>query len=81
MFGNTSYQLSLIKTIYCGGGAYSTVSASRSYRDSRRELVAVQSAHAMLSQWLSANRSEMRSKAIESFKKEVLPAAMKWSVK
>jgi hypothetical protein len=41
-------------------------------QDLRRALV--------LRAWLSANRGEMRAKAIESFRKELIEAAAKWKV-
>lgn len=58
----------LTKTVYVGGGFHYAVSNAPSYVKETRQLVAVQSPTECLRQWLSANRSEMRSKSIEAFK-------------
>lgn len=58
----------LTKTVYVGGGMHYAVSNAPSYVKETRQLVAVQSPTECLRQWLSANRSEMRSKSIEAFK-------------
>ena len=36
------------------------------------------SPHGVLTEWLSANRREMRSASIEAFKKQLLVQASKW---
>ena len=66
-------------TVYVGGGAfYSNVSNSPQYRKEQVSVVAVATPEAMLKEWFKKNRSEMRSKAIESFKREILEVATNW---
>ncbi len=64
----------LTTTVYVGGGMYSAVSQSASYRRETHTLVAVQLPVERLRQWLSTNRGEMRSKSIEAFKKLIAEA-------
>jgi hypothetical protein len=66
---------------FCGSGVYHQVNAAPSYRTTNRQLIAVQLPVERLTQWLSANRNEMRSKAIQPFKKELLTAAANWNPK
>lgn len=66
-------------TVYVGGGSYySAVSSAPSYRAEHRALFVTETPQQILRKWLAANRSEMRSKAIEAFRKELLDAAAKW---
>lgn len=61
-------------TVYIGGGSYySTVSGSSSYRkEMEKVLPKTLSPAEILENWLRNNRKEMRGKAIESFRKEIL---------
>jgi len=66
-------------TVYVGGGSYySAVSSSRSYRSENPAMFVTTSPTQHLSKWLSANRGEMRSKAIESFKKDLIELSKNW---
>lgn len=68
-------------TVYVGGGAYCyAVSESDSYRAATRNLIPQKKMPVqILEEWLRANRKEMRGKAIESFRKEILgEAALEW---
>lgn len=66
-------------TVYVGGGAfYSNVSSAPQYRKEQVSVVAVATPEAMLKEWFKKNRSEMRSKAIESFKRDILEVATNW---
>lgn len=68
-------------TVYVGGGSYySTVTESQSYkRDMEKVLPKKQSPAEILENWLRENRKEMRGKAIESFRKEILQdKALEW---
>lgn len=85
VIAETNAQLqSLVKqgmTVYVGGGAYySAVSESRGYVNEMAKVLPVKKSPAeILEQWLKENRKEMRGKAIESFKKEILgKEALEW---
>ena len=66
-------------TVYVGGNSfYTTVSTSRSYKTENKSVYAVATPEHILKDWLSANRSEMRSKSIESFRKELLEVSRNW---
>lgn len=58
--------------------AASIIRGSVSYQSEKR--VEINSPHKILTGWLSKNRSEMRSKSIEAFKKELLTQATKWKL-
>jgi hypothetical protein len=69
-------------TVYVGGGNYySNVRSSASYVTENKAVLQVETPEQMLRKWFTENRGEMRSKAIESFRKEVLQAALGWTVK
>ncbi|MNK14342.1 hypothetical protein D3C87_324530 [compost metagenome] len=85
VIAETNAQLqSLVKqgmTVYVGGGTlYHTVSNSPSYRkEMENKLPKKLSPAEILEQWLKENRKEMRGKAIESFRKEILQdKALEW---
>lgn len=59
---------------------HSAVSTSRSYREERPELHLKLTPAAILENWLKNNRSEMRTKAIQSFKHDLLSVATKWKI-
>lgn len=60
-------------TVYAGGGGYYTaVSSSRSYRAENHAVHRVEQPHEALTLWLSANRKAMRGSAIESFRKVLI---------
>lgn len=66
-------------TVYVGGDAfYSNVSQHSGYVRERSTNVVVATPTAILKEWFKNNRSEMRSKAIESFKKTVLDVSDNW---
>lgn len=69
-------------TVYIDGGGsyYAAVSESASYRsDMASVLPTKRSPVEILEQWLKDNRKEMRGKAIESFRKEILQdKALEW---
>lgn len=68
-------------TVYVGGGAYySTVSSSKSYRDEMADKIPKKASPVeILENWLRENRKEMRGKAIESFRKEIInEKALEW---
>lgn len=67
-------------TVYVGGGAYyATVSESDSYRNEVKAILPEKELPVkFLERWLKENRKEMRGKAIESFKKELILEAIKW---
>jgi hypothetical protein len=68
-------------TVYVGGGAYySTVSESRAYVEEMEKVLPKKlSPTEILTKWLKENRKEMRGKAIESFRKEILEnEALEW---
>lgn len=68
-------------TVYVGGSTYyANVRHAPSYVAENRVALAVTTPLETLTAWLAANRSEMRGKAIESFKKELLKDAAKWRV-
>lgn len=68
-------------TVYVGGGNYyANVSKSRSYQTENKIILTVEPPVMLLTRWLTANRSEMRSKAIESFRKDLIAEAEKWKV-
>ncbi|TXG97720.1 MAG: hypothetical protein E6R08_06270 [Nevskiaceae bacterium] len=60
------------------GPYYSAVSSSRGYREERPEIHLKLSPTAILENWLKNNRAEMRTKAIQSFKKDLLSVSAKW---
>lgn len=68
-------------TVYVGGSAYySTVSESSSYQRDMAEVIPKKlSPIEILEVWLRGNRKEMRGKAIESFRKEIInEKALEW---
>ena len=66
-------------TVYVGGGSYyANVSECRSYKSENQSVLRVIPPEQVLRTWLADNRGEMRSKAIESFKKELLHMASNW---
>lgn len=69
----------LTKTVYVGGAIYANVSGAPSYKAETRALTAQQLPAERLQQWLSANRSEMRSKAVRAFKDLIIEAS-RWKV-
>jgi hypothetical protein len=56
------------------------MSRARSYQSEHRVALTVVTPMETLEKWLKNNRGEMRSKAIESFRKEILTVAAKWKV-
>jgi len=71
----------MTNTVYVGGAFYDVVSSSKSYKDDSKGLyIAARTPNDVLKEWLSANRSEMRTKALVSFK-EILDASNKWRLK
>lgn len=69
----------LTRTVYASGSYGYAVSRAQSCTADTRQLVAVQSPTACLRQWLSTNRSEMRSKSIEAFK-QLITESERWKV-
>jgi hypothetical protein len=59
---------------------HSVITSSTAYREENKLQFYKQSAAEYLREWLKLNRSEMRAKAIESFKKDVLSTAENWKV-
>ena len=72
----------MTKTVYVGGGMYSAVSGSASYRSETMHLTKVAVApHVALAAFLSAHRDEMRRPAIVAFKALILEAQKGWVAK
>lgn len=69
----------MTKTIVVGGGMYAAVSSAPSYR-AAVPMAARVTPTAILSIWLSRNRSEMRRKAIEDFK-VLIADSRSWELK
>lgn len=69
-------------TVYVSSSAsyHYAVSTSSSYQKENKALFYAEQPYETLVKWLSANRSEMRSKAIEAFKKELMELSKKWKV-
>ena len=68
-------------TVYVSGASfYGGVSSSKSYKSENHREITVRKPLQILKDWLAENRSEMRSKSIESFKKELLTESAKWRV-
>jgi hypothetical protein len=67
-------------TVYIGSDIGYLVKGSKSYTSVRPALVAQQNPEEYLRAWLRNNRSEMRSKAIESFK-HLLSVSTNWKLK
>lgn len=65
-------------TVYVGGSGFvANVKSSAAYRNEAPAVVRTLPVN-LLTRWLSNNRGEMRSKAIESFRKEILDVADQW---
>lgn len=72
----------LVDTVYVGGGMYSAVSESKSYRAERPAFERTGVApHIALASFLKAHRSEMHTPAIVAFKALILEAQRKWVLK
>ena len=68
----------MTQVVYVGGSMYDVVSKSKGYAQDKASLYIKQTTpHEQLSAWFSANRGEMRTKAIVSFK-ELLETAKAW---
>ncbi len=72
----------LTETVYVGEDMHAQVANSNSYRAHNKTVRIIHTPpHEVLREWLAANRSEMRGKAIEAFKKDLLTKATTWSIK